>query len=184
MESLGARAAPRASAGFTLIEILVVVAIIGVLSVALALVGSPGEATLARKEARRLAALMELALADARASGKSLAWSYTPEGYAFFRKADDGEWAEVEDDRAFRRHALPRAVEMRDARVGEARLAPRERLVLSPHGLGEPFEATIAGGAARFTLRAGPLRRVTLLPESASRESAPADAQGPRLHAG
>jgi general secretion pathway protein H len=184
MDSVGGRPPARSSAGLTLIEVLVVVAIIGVLSVALALVGSPGEATLARKEARRLAALIELALAETRASGKSLAWSYTPEGYAFFRQAEDGEWSEVEDDGALGRRSLPSGTAVDGARVGESRLAPREYLVLSPHGLGEPFEATIAGGLARFTLRAGPLRRVTLLPESTSRNSAPIDAQRPRLHAG
>ena len=49
------------SAGFTLIEILVTMVIIGVLSVVLVLAAAPGEATQARTEARRLAALLELA---------------------------------------------------------------------------------------------------------------------------
>ena len=61
--------------GFTLIEILVAMAIISVLSVVLVLAAAPGEATHARTEARRLAALLELALGEARANGQSIAWS-------------------------------------------------------------------------------------------------------------
>lgn len=179
-----ASVAGRASAGLTLIEVLVVIAIIGVLSAALMVVGSPGEAALARTEARRLAALLELALAQTRASGRSLAWSYGPDGYAFSRMSEDGTWSAIEVDGAFRRRSMPPGVAVDGARVGEARLAPEEPVVLSAHGLGEPFEVTIAGGRARYTLRAGPLRRVTVLPESTLREGAAAHEERPRLHAG
>ena len=65
-------------AGFTLIEILVAMAIVGVLAAILVLVAAPGEATQARNEARRLAALLELTFGEARASGQSIAWSPSP----------------------------------------------------------------------------------------------------------
>ena len=50
--------------GFTLIEILVVVAVIAAVASILVLAASPSDATRARNEARRLATLLELAIAE------------------------------------------------------------------------------------------------------------------------
>ncbi|MEJ7685740.1 MAG: prepilin-type N-terminal cleavage/methylation domain-containing protein [Variovorax sp.] len=70
---------PRAG-GFTLLELIVVIAIIALATagVGLALRDS-GQATLER-EAERLAALLESARAQSRASGVAVRWRITPEG--------------------------------------------------------------------------------------------------------
>ena len=85
------RALPARGSGFTLIEVMVVAVIIAVLSSMLVLVAMPGDAALADKEARRLAALLELASAEARASGQSIAWAPERDGYSFWQRSDDGE---------------------------------------------------------------------------------------------
>lgn len=73
----------KKSAGFTLLELLVVIAIIvlATAGVALALRDS-GQAALER-EAERLAALLEAARAQSRASGVAVRWRVTPEGFVF-----------------------------------------------------------------------------------------------------
>jgi len=73
----------RAARGFTLIELLVVVAIMAFAlgSVSLALRDS-GQAALDR-EAERLAALLEAARAQSRASGATVRWRVTEAGFAF-----------------------------------------------------------------------------------------------------
>jgi len=149
-------------AGFTLIEILVAMAIIGVLSVVLVLAAAPGEATHARTEARRLAALLELALSEARAGGQSIAWSPTPDGYAFLRKGEDGEWQGFPADSPYRRRSLPAGVSLGAVQLDAQPLRSGERIVITPYGLGGAIRATIAGGGASITLRSGALRRVTL----------------------
>lgn len=70
----------RRLGGFTLLELLVVIAIIalGTAGVGLALRDS-GQATLDR-EAERLAALLESARAQSRASGIAVRWRLTPQG--------------------------------------------------------------------------------------------------------
>jgi general secretion pathway protein H len=70
-------------AGFTLLELLVVIAIIalGTVGVGLALRDS-GQVALER-EAERLAALLESARAQSRASGVAVRWRVTPEGFQF-----------------------------------------------------------------------------------------------------
>lgn len=169
--------------GFTLIEVLVVVAVIAAASAILVLAASPSDATRARTEARRLAALLELALAEARASGKSIAWSPAPDGYAFYRVAEDGEWREVGDDSAYRRRSLPEGVMLRDVTLESRPLREGERVVMTPYGLAGTVVATVAAANASFTLRGGPLGRVSLAPAEA-REDARTELEKPRLHAG
>jgi len=141
----------RAARGFTLIEMLVVVGIIFVLSAAAVMLAPPGEAQLAEREASRLAALLELALAEAHASGKAIAWQPTPRGYAFARKNEDGEWAPFADGNPLRTRTLP----------GETRLQA-ESVTLAPYGLGSPIEARIVGGGRQIILRGGVIGRISL----------------------
>ena len=171
-------------AGFTLIELLVAMSIVGVLSATLVFVAKPGDATLARKEARRLAALLELALAETRASGRGIAWSPVTGGYAFWRKADDGEWVAFAEDSPFRRRSLPGGTALLDVTVDAQPLAPGERIVLSPYGLSGAIRATLSGGGARVTLRGGALRRILLLPDPHAHADARPSAPEPRIHAG
>ena len=165
-------------AGFTLIEVLVAMAIIGVLSVVVVLAVAPGEATHARTEARRLAALLELALAETRASGQSIAWSPAPEGYAFLRRGEDGEWQGFPADSPYRRRSLPTGVTLGAVQLDAQTLRPGERIVITPYGLGGAIQATIAGGGASITLRGGALGRVTL------DQRALLHGERPRIHAG
>jgi type II secretion system protein H len=164
------------SAGFTLIEILVAIAIIGILSVVLVFAAAPGEASQARTEARRLAALLELALAETRASGQSVAWSPSPDGYAFLRKDEDGGWQGFPADSPYRRRPLPAGVSLGAVQLDAQPLRPGERIVITPYGLGSAIQATIAGGGASITLR-GAFGRVTL------DSSALLHGERPRLHA-
>ena len=70
----------RASRGFTLLELLVVIAIIAVATAGVSFaMRDSGQAALDR-EAERLAALLESARAQSRASGIVVRWRPTPEG--------------------------------------------------------------------------------------------------------
>ena len=159
--------------GFTLIEMLVVLAIIAVLSVTLIGVATPGEAALVEREARRLAALLELGLSEARASGRGLAWSPERDGYAFWHRTDDGEWARFPDSSIYRRRSFEGKTELRDVLLNGQALRPGGRMELLPYALPGTLELTISAGDARIGLRGGALGRILLRP----------DAQ-PRLHAG
>lgn len=159
--------------GFTLIETLVVIAIIAVLSLMLVGVTTPGEATLVEREGRRLASLLELGLAEARASGRSIAWSPEGGGYAFWHKTDDGEWALFPDSSIYRRRSFEGKTELRSVQLDGRDLRTGERLELLPYALPGTLELTIAAGDARIVLRGGALGRILLQ----------RDAQ-PRLHAG
>lgn len=171
-------------AGFTLLELLVVMSIVGVLSTMFVVLVAPGDAAVAKTEARRLAALLELALSEARASGQSMAWSPEPGGYAFWRKVDDGEWTVFPEASVYKRRSLPAATQLREVFVDARSLAEGERVVLAPHGLRGVLETTVSGGSASFAIRAGVLGRVSVKPESYAGTDVRRPAAGPRIHPG
>jgi general secretion pathway protein H len=82
------RRAPRpplksAAAGFTLLELLVVVAIIAVATAGVSFALRDSQATQLEREAQRLTALLESARAQSRSSGVAVRWYPTEAGFRF-----------------------------------------------------------------------------------------------------
>lgn len=75
--------AARAPRGFTLIELLVVIAVIAFATAGVSFALRDGSQAQLDREAERLAALLEAARAQSRASGAAVRWRVTPEGFAF-----------------------------------------------------------------------------------------------------
>ncbi len=76
-------------AGFTLLELLVVVAIIGIVALTVSLSVGSREGRLVEEETTRLSALFRLAQDEARITGRTLVWEADLNGYRF--RAADGE---------------------------------------------------------------------------------------------
>ena len=96
----------KTARGFTLLEILVVIVIIGVMATLAVL--SIGNRTLDDRmavEARRLQELLVLAGDEAVLQGLELGFIQTPEGYAFLT-LKDGKWTALEDAGPLRSRAL------------------------------------------------------------------------------
>ena len=80
---IAARKAGRSSLGFTLIELLVVLALIAVLTgVAVLSAGNAGSPV--TREARRLAASLQLAADESRLQGRVLGLRFGSDGYSYF----------------------------------------------------------------------------------------------------
>jgi general secretion pathway protein H len=75
--------APRKARGFTLLELLVVVAIIAFATAGVSLALRDSAAQHLDREATRLAALLEAARAQSRTSGSPVRWEQTPTGFRF-----------------------------------------------------------------------------------------------------
>ncbi|MFC5520465.1 prepilin-type N-terminal cleavage/methylation domain-containing protein [Polaromonas jejuensis] len=73
----------RRSAGFTLLELLIVVAIMAIATAGVGLALRDAPATSLEREAQRLAALLESARAQSRMSASPVRWRATATGFAF-----------------------------------------------------------------------------------------------------
>jgi general secretion pathway protein H len=91
--------------GFTLLELLVVVAILAVAAATVALSVSPSDTRLMREETARLGALFRIAQDEARVSGRTLVWEADLEGYRF--RPLDAEAARDWSDEILRPRSWP-----------------------------------------------------------------------------
>ncbi|HZP12151.1 MAG TPA: type II secretion system minor pseudopilin GspH [Nevskiaceae bacterium] len=135
----------RAARGFTLIEILVVVLIIGIIITFAAL--SLGNRTLDSQldnEGERLHQLFALAVEDAEVQGLELGWRYTPDGYEFLVLNQGSGWQPFEAG-PLRERPLPGAlyidlsVEGRTVPPAGGKNAAEPQVLLLSSGDASPF---------------------------------------------
>ena len=99
----------RTTAGFTLIEILVVVFIIGIMTAGVLLsVNLTGSDHELQTESERLAALMTYARDAAEMQTRELGLACSAQGYEFLAfDARTGQWGSIQEDDALRARKLP-----------------------------------------------------------------------------
>lgn len=113
--------APSASSGFTLVEVMVVLLIIGVSIGCISLNIGPRR-QLVEEEAKRLAALLNLAQEEAILTGNEYALELRLGEYRFVQLVDES-WQEFGDDEAFRPRTLPAELSL-ELTVGGERIHP------------------------------------------------------------
>ena len=140
--------APVRLRGFTLLELLIVVAIIALATAGVGFALRDSSQTQLEREAERLAALLESARAQSRASGVAVRWRATVEGFQF-----DGLPAQ----------ALPQRWLGPDTRVlGPATLQLGPEPIIGPQAVvlaaGQPERAlrVATDGLRPFTVQAAP----------------------------
>jgi general secretion pathway protein H len=101
----------RRNHGFTLIEILVVLVVIGLMAGAMVLMGSDNREAIARDEIEQLNAKLKLALEEAQLHGVEFGLVVTETDYRFVTFGND-RWTTIADDKAYQRHVLPDGFEL------------------------------------------------------------------------
>ena len=151
--------------GFTLIELVVVLLIMGLFAGLVSTITRPDDRVLLRVEAERLAQLLDLAAMQSRLTGKSIAWSADGLGYRFWRFSEDTYWSEILDDDSLRARTLPQGMVIARMRVENMRSPEHMRLEFNPYGATSSFSVEMARGAARCTVAGSPIGEVRVLPE-------------------
>lgn len=171
--------------GFTLIEVLVVMVIIGVLiTFAVLAMGDGGKRDKLREESKRLAALIDLASDQAVLEGREWGMHVAGDGYLFM-VLQNGKWQEANGDDMFRARHLAEGftLELRmddvavtltpppaddEAETQQASLAPQLYLMSSAERT--PFELVITapGGSPAMVVEA-PVIGDVVLREQANR---------------
>jgi len=154
--------APRA-AGFTLIEILVVIVVAGIAAALIVANIGGDDARSAEREARRLAGALEHAAQVAQWRRENLGVSVEGAGYRFWhRNAADDQWLPVAGDDVLAARALPRGLAVSPLRYAGAPVAPDAVLPFRASGRNEPYEIAIVGASAQYRVIGDPLNRVSV----------------------
>jgi general secretion pathway protein H len=136
VDNIGVPRIASHEAGLTLVEMLVVLAIVGVMAGALVLsIGSGNERT-AEVEARRLATRLELAADEATVTGRAIGFAWKNDGYRFVTWKSGGWRNEMTP--ALEPHDLPAGVSLASAS------GDRQPVVIGADGGGQALALRIA----------------------------------------
>ena len=146
--------------GFTLVEVLVVLVVLGI---GLALVSANlggGERRELEREAKQLAGALEHAAALAQWRAEALGVSAEGSGYRFWRRADDDRWVAFSSDDVLAARVLPAGMTVRPVTYAGAPVAADAIVPLRPSGRNEPYMLMLASAAGRVVIASDPLNRV------------------------
>lgn len=149
--------------GFTLIEVLIVMLIMGLLIGLVSTILRPDDRALLRIEAERLAQLLDLAATESRLSGQIMAWTADGPGYRFWRKTGENGWSEILDNDLLRARKLPPAMLIAGVSIEHAPAGGVMRVEFSPYGLSFSYAIEISMGVARCTVAASPIGDVRVI---------------------
>lgn len=134
-----ARISATGTRGFTLVEILVVVAIAGIVLAVAAVNLFPSDEEVARRETSLLALDIEAARDDAWYGGRPTAVSLAEGRVRVLRLASDRSWSPVPG----RERRLPDTMQVASLAIDGRQVDTREVLVFLPDGLGVAFRVAL-----------------------------------------
>lgn len=148
-----ARSAPARSAGFTLVELLVVMVIIGITLGLASLNAIPSPRQDLQQEAQRLALLLQLARDEAIVRNRQVAFEANGERYRFVVRNDTG-WEPVTRDDLLRERTFrgaPLQLVLQPTASSDPSLV---RITFGREPVDKPFVLTLATGGNAVAIRA------------------------------
>ncbi|MET0980986.1 MAG: GspH/FimT family pseudopilin [Telluria sp.] len=155
-------APPRRAAGFTLVEILIVMTIIGITLGMVSLNAIPSPRQDLENEAKRLTLLLQLARDEAIVRNRQVAFEATPERYRFLVRTEEG-WVPVTKDdllreRPFRNAPIRLLLDPPPAGFNESM-----RVTFGREPVDKPFVLTLASGDYSVAIRADGVGHFTVI---------------------
>jgi len=159
----------RRQAGFTLIELMVVIAIVAIATASVGLAAFPRADRPLARDARRLVQLFQVAQTEARAGGRPIFWQADEAGYRFLRRPawtpDDAQAAVTEhpqpDDFRGDESLRPRKW---DAGRVQARIEPAQGAAFTSEWIAPPMRIELRDDFQRILLTRDAAGRYAVLP--------------------
>jgi general secretion pathway protein H len=129
--------------GFTLVEILVVLVIIGITLALVSVNFAKDDRAELRDEAQRLALLYQAARDEAISTGKAVAWVANGPQYGFFHHDADNKWGDAIAEAPFTGQSFAPRITLIDLQVNGAKVPLDTPVVFSSSGMNTPFQATL-----------------------------------------
>lgn len=144
------------SAGFSLIEVMIVLVIIGIASAAISLSVMPNPADTLRLDARELALRLNAAQQAVRVDGRVIVWQAVGNGYRFSR----GVWVtrpgsvvpQVSTRGALDTFSRDEVLHPVNWRAGTVTVVPGKPLLLTAEWVGDPLHLELRSATATVTL--------------------------------
>jgi len=169
MRSLADARTRAVTTGFTLIELMVALVIIGLVAGIVVLnVGGDDRGT-AEREAKRLAGALEHAAAAAQWRAETLGVSADGASYRFWRRGADDRWVAVADDDVLAPRLLPQGVSVTPLAFAGAPVPPDVILPFRASGRNEPYALVVGSSTWSLEVDADPLNRVRVAAVADSR---------------
>ena len=153
------------ASGFTLIEMLIVLVIMGILVGLVSVVVQPDDSARLRVEVEKLAQLMDVAATESRYTGKPIAWTSDGKSYQFWQYTENAGWSEMIGDDLLHARMLPQGMTIANLRVENMRVPALMRLEFNSAGSALAFSVDMLLGAARYTVANSPVGDVRISPE-------------------
>ncbi len=150
--------------GFTLLEMMVVLLIIGISLGLVTPLFMKNDDDVLKEESVRLVALMEYANDAASSQGHWLAWRPTASGYRFLQLDENKNiWQPITTDDVLRERKLPEGMTIAAANNRQTAVSINSMITLSPSGIQSPFQIELTLAKARRIIRGNILGEAKIL---------------------
>jgi general secretion pathway protein H len=143
----------RPTSGFTLLELLVVMVIVGITLGAVSFNAMPSERQVLQNDAQRIALLLQLARDEAIVRNRPIAFEAEDDRYRFLI-FEDNKWQALQNDDMFREREFKRSPVLFTVSLPSAEQTNPLRIIFGREPVGMPFVLTLATGDARVAIRA------------------------------
>jgi general secretion pathway protein H len=144
---------PARSSGFTLLELLVVMVIVGVTLGMVSFNAMPSERQALHNDAQRIALLLQLARDEAIVRNHPIAFEAEADRYRFLLH-EDNIWQAIRQDDMLREREFKRAPVIFSISPPSSAQATPLRIIFGREPVGVPFVLTLATGESSVAIRA------------------------------